>query len=198
MTAGLHMDLRPYSPPAPDAYLSAADKFHPVINGSESLEISEKMGLTIQRAKDMVSQRERIRDESTTIPGRDVGIIALGTGGTLPSKYRNGWFLRFYDVYLEHLMIILKTVLSTLVRIPKWGNILLDVGEGTWGQMARNYGLDHDLPYSAWQALRDLKCIFVSHVHADHHLGLASILAKRKMVCLVSLDACTLSLLHPF
>jgi ribonuclease Z len=73
-------------------------------------------------------------------------------------------------------------VLSTLIRIPFYGNILLDAGEGTWGQMARHFGLDEDDENSAWQVLRDLKCIFISHLHSDHHSGLAQILAKRQLV----------------
>ena len=73
-------------------------------------------------------------------------------------------------------------VLSTLIRIPFWGNILLDAGEGTWGQMARHFGLGNDDENSAWQVLRDLKCIYISHMHADHHIGLAQILAKRQLV----------------
>lgn len=30
--------------------------------------------------------------------------------------------------------------------------------------------------------MRDLKCVFVSHIHGDHHIGLAKILAMRKRV----------------
>ena len=30
------------------------------------------------------------------MPGDDVGIVTLGTGGSLPSKYRNGSFLFFF------------------------------------------------------------------------------------------------------
>ena len=48
--------------------------------------------------------------------------------------------------------------------------------------MARHFGLDKDDENSAWQVLRDLKCIFISHMHADHHIGLAQILAKRQLV----------------
>lgn len=68
------------------------------------------------------------------------------------------------------------------VQIPDWGNLLLDAGEGTWGQMARYFGTDPARPSNVWLALRDLKCIFISHAHADHHSGLAKILAMRKKV----------------
>lgn len=72
---------------------------------------------------------------------------------------------------------------STLVRIPGWGSLLLEAGEGSWGQLARMYGDDIDSWTSGvWEVLRDLKCIFISHMHADHHIGLAKILAMRKLV----------------
>lgn len=68
-------------------------------------------------------------------------------------------------------------MLSNLVRIPGWGSILLDSGEGTWGQLMRQFG-----PEEVHEVLRDIRCIFVSHVHADHHLGTATILAERRRV----------------
>jgi ribonuclease Z len=76
----------------------------------------------------------------------------------------------------------IQTVSGHLVQIPDWGNLLLDAGEGTWGQMARYFGTDRSRHSNVWQALRELKCIFVSHAHADHHTGLAKILAMRKQV----------------
>jgi ribonuclease BN (tRNA processing enzyme) len=76
----------------------------------------------------------------------------------------------------------IQTVSGHLVRIPDWGNLLLDAGEGTWGQMARYFGTDRARHSNVWQALRELKCVFVSHAHADHHGGLAKILAMRKQV----------------
>lgn len=35
---------------------------------------------------------------------------------------------------------------------------------------------------SVWQVLRELKSIFISHMHGDHHIGLAKILAMRQRV----------------
>ena len=43
-------------------------------------------------------------------------------------------------------------------------SILLDCGEGTYGQLYRHYGKYVD------RVLRRLKCVFISHIHADHHL----------------------------
>lgn len=84
-------------------------------------------------------------------PGGDAEIIALGTGSTLPSKYRN--------------------VSATLLRVPGFGNYLLDCGENTLGQLKRMF--DHD---ELREILRDLRMIWISHLHADHHLGTVSII----------------------
>jgi len=75
----------------------------------------------------------------------------LGTGASRPSKYRN--------------------VTSQFVRIPGVGLTLFDCGEGTLGQLWRLHGSRLS------RILADLRCIFVSHLHADHHLGLTSLLS---------------------
>ncbi|KIV97065.1 hypothetical protein PV10_00862 [Exophiala mesophila] len=79
-------------------------------------------------------------------------IITLGTGSSLPSKYRN--------------------VSAVMLRMPAdMGNYLFDCGEGTLGQLRRMFD-GHQLD----QILCDLKAIWISHLHADHHLGLAMLL----------------------
>jgi ribonuclease Z len=87
------------------------------------------------------------------IPSRDAEIIPLGTGSALPSKTRN--------------------VSCTLIRIPGIGNYLLDCGENSLGQLRRMYGYS-----GADEILRDLKAIWISHSHADHHLGTVSVLRR--------------------
>ncbi|KAK2000555.1 metallo-beta-lactamase superfamily protein [Colletotrichum falcatum] len=82
------------------------------------------------------------------IPNRDTEIIALGTGSALPSKYRN--------------------VSSTLIRVPQYGNYVLDCGENTLGQLRRAYPAEE-----VTKILQDTRCIFISHMHADHQLGTA-------------------------
>lgn len=85
------------------------------------------------------------------LPQKDVEIITLGTGSALPSKYRN--------------------VSATLVRVPGWGSLLLDCGENTLGQLRRIYTRDQFA-----EVLQDLRMIWISHMHADHHLGTVSVI----------------------
>jgi ribonuclease Z len=84
------------------------------------------------------------------MPSKDAEIITLGTGSALLSKYRN--------------------VSATMLRVPGYGSYLFDCGENTLGQLERVFG--EELP----QVLRDLRVIWISHLHADHHLGTASVI----------------------
>lgn len=84
------------------------------------------------------------------------------------------------------------------------GSILLDAGEGSFGQLWRMFGessSSHSRSTSssgddkdgaaaaaasasgintrAQQMLRDLSAVWISHPHADHHLGLVRILSER-------------------
>lgn len=43
--------------------------------------------------------------------------------------------------------------------------LLLDAGEGTYGQIIRFYGPE------ASDVIRKIKAIYISHMHADHHIG---------------------------
>lgn len=82
-------------------------------------------------------------------------IITLGTGSASPSKYRN--------------------VSGTLLRMPgDQGNYLFDCGENTLGQLRRIYPAN-----KLKNILQNLKAIWISHMHADHHLGTISVLLER-------------------
>ncbi|XP_076952043.1 tRNAse Z TRZ4, mitochondrial-like [Bidens hawaiensis] len=89
------------------------------------------------------------------ITREDVEVVLLGTGSSQPSKYRN--------------------VSSIFINLFSKGSLLLDCGEGTLGQLKRRYGIE-----GADNAVKSLKCIWISHIHADHHTGLARILALRR------------------
>lgn len=53
-------------------------------------------------------------------------------------------------------------------------NILLDCGEGTYGQLVRFFGdtVDHELS--------KINAVYISHLHADHHIGLIGLLQGRR------------------
>lgn len=93
----------------------------------------------------------RIKVWADKLDRKDTEVIPLGTGSALPSKYRN--------------------VSATLIRVPGWGSLLLDCGENTVGQLRRMFR-----PDELHGILQDLKLIWISHMHADHHLGTASVI----------------------
>ena len=85
----------------------------------------------------------------------DAEIIFLGTGSSQPAKYRN-----VTGIFLDQ---------------PALGSMFIDVGEGSYGQLRRCVG-----EKAAEEALLRLRCVWISHIHADHHVGLPTVLAARR------------------
>ncbi|PGG96276.1 hypothetical protein AJ79_09648 [Helicocarpus griseus UAMH5409] len=85
------------------------------------------------------------------LPKQDAEIISLGTGSATPAKHRN--------------------VSSTLLKVPGVGNYLFDCGENTLGQLQRVFS-----PEELREVLRDLRVIWISHLHCDHQLGTTSVI----------------------
>ncbi|KAL7736223.1 hypothetical protein ACLKA6_002902 [Drosophila palustris] len=84
-------------------------------------------------------------------------IIFLGTGSCIPNKTRN--------------------VSSILIQTAAEAFMLLDCGEGTHGQIVRLYGRER-----AREIMRQLQAVYVSHLHADHHIGLIALLTERQQL----------------
>ena len=91
-------------------------------------------------------------------PG-DVELVFLGTGSSMPAKYRN--------------------VSGLFLDSKNKGGVLIDCGEGSFGQLCRAYGAE-----TAREKVRNLKCAWISHIHADHHVGLPTILLERRKAML--------------
>jgi ribonuclease Z len=129
------------------------DKIIPCLDTSLVVkEASKEVSQLAEIARKEVMSPEyqaRLDENQKDIPSKDAEVTTLGTGSALPSKYRN--------------------VSATLLRVPGYGSYLIDCGENTLGQLKRVFG--NELP----EILRDLKAIWISHLHADHHLGTASV-----------------------
>ena len=87
-------------------------------------------------------------------PG-DRELVFLGTGSSMPAKYRN--------------------VSGLFLDSKKHGGLIVDCGEGSFGQLCRAYGEE-----AAREKLSRLRCAWISHIHADHHVGLPTILVERR------------------
>ena len=125
----------------------------PPLNTAEVLQETPTAVLALAQTakKELFSDAVREQTAKQDLPSQDAEIITLGTGSALPAKYRN--------------------VSATLLRVPGCGSYLLDCGENTLGQLKRVYP-----PDELAEVLRDLKLIWISHLHADHHLGTTSVI----------------------
>ncbi|KAF1914772.1 hypothetical protein BDU57DRAFT_531196 [Ampelomyces quisqualis] len=123
--------------------------FHSAATAQETDEAILRLAKEAQQA---VSDEEPKMQQWRKLLARpDTEVITLGTGSALPSKYRN--------------------VSATLVRVPGVGNYLLDCGENTLGQLTRVFP-----PEELQHVIRNLRVIWISHLHADHHLGTAGLI----------------------
>jgi len=70
----------------------------------------------------------------------------------------------------------------------------MDCGEATAGQLVRIFGLK-----GTERILRSLKGVYISHLHADHHMGLVGvIIARQKAFEDVQQEFSKLNLLLPY
>ncbi|GMH40785.1 hypothetical protein BSKO_08689 [Bryopsis sp. KO-2023] len=110
----------------------------------------------LRRYKDsMEAKSQEPPSSSPQIAADELELTFLGTGSAVPSKYRN-----VTCIYLDFF---------------KKGSMFLDCGEGSLGQLVRRFGVE-----GANDALRKLRCVWISHIHADHHAGLSRLLAARQ------------------
>lgn len=81
-------------------------------------------------------------------------VLFTGTGSAVPSRFRN--------------------VTGNYIALAEDKGLLLDAGECTYSQLYRAFG-QHRIK----DILLGIKMIWISHEHADHHLGVPGICLKR-------------------
>ena len=124
--------------------------------------VREDLDVTAAVARSRVSDTylsEEVPSALRALSPGDVELVFLGTGSSMPAKYRN----------VSGLFLDQKTR----------GGLILDCGEGSFGQLCRLYGAE-----TARAKVRDLRCAWISHIHADHHVGLPTILVERRRAML--------------
>ena len=157
----LKTNLRPAAHPVK---LDTYDVVHDIMEESVK-EMSAGTGVAeaIREYKQKVAEIERTAsaggsgDSEATERETYPIITFLGTASAAPSKHRNTSFI--------HVEVDADTV------------IIFDGGEGSYGQLFRLFGPDR-----IESELKKIKAVFVSHHHADHHLGLIYLLQKRSLV----------------
>ena len=110
----------------------------------------ENMGTSMALSKSLSCNYSDLVDLS--IPGSDPEILFLGTASMKPGTHRN----------------------VSGIYVSQWGGgLLLDCGEGSYSQLVRAFGENIS------NVLLDLKGILITHLHADHHLGIIKVLSER-------------------
>eukprot|EP01033_Poteriospumella_lacustris_P005253 gene5253-3754_t len=118
----------------------------------------------VTRAHDYRQQMTSAIQNDTNVD--NVRFYFLGTGCAIPSKYRN--------------------VSSTLLYFHgSQAAMLLDCGEGSWHQLQRLSPPTLTEPTTAIQRAQEwsrlIQLVWISHLHADHHLGLIHLIVQRKL-----------------
>ena len=110
-------------------------------------------------------------------------LIFTGTGSAVPCKHRN--------------------VTGKYLRMNNGNSMLLDVGEGTVGQLLRSWKSTLSSSPNQTTAIHEyrsrikgIKAVWISHPHADHHLGLLRLLSERAAICGGSNDPIVLMAPH--
>jgi len=108
--------------------------------------------------------------QSCTLDANKGELIFTGTGSAIPCKHRN--------------------VTGKYLRMNNGNALLLDVGEGTTGQLFRCWKYNDGNTTCQGETTEDrfarfnerlvgIKAVWISHPHADHHVGLIRLLAER-------------------
>ena len=151
------------------------------INNNSKTEGSSSYGVSQEAITEIVSDAEksgalrlancilRSTSDENQIPNKSSRrgeLIFTGTGSAIPCKHRN-----VTGMYLE---------------MGNGNGMLLDVGEGTVGQLIRSWKSTVPSNDNYDDKLLSCKAVWISHPHADHHLGLIRFLTERNKLLMSS------------
>lgn len=143
---------------------------------------ADAAALTLEAMNDAGKARDgRGSDDPQLLPSA-FALTFTGTSSAIPCKYRNvsGMYLSFPPAAWS------AATTAAINPVHQWA-MILDPGEGTYGQLCRRFGPPRAPcipsltahPESVDDALLAARVFWVSHMHADHHLGLVRLLVHR-------------------
>jgi ribonuclease BN (tRNA processing enzyme) len=134
------------------------------------------------------------KDAPSGVPA-SFSLSFTGTSSAIPCKYRNVSGMYILMPPSAATAFSSPTSVPGGVSVQRQRAIILDPGEGTYGQLCRLFGPSRlvtadPTPLACHSsslesvdgALLLVRAVWVSHLHADHHLGLVRLLAHRALL----------------
>ncbi|KJP86354.1 hypothetical protein AK88_03987 [Plasmodium fragile] len=119
---------------------------------------SAKISNVLKHNKDLLKPFEHFNNRATQSYLKFPSFYFLGTGCSMPSTFRN--------------------VSGIILNVEENFRIVLDFGEGSLYQL---YWMSQSWIHFS-NTLKSIKVVFISHAHADHHMGLYYMLHVRRLL----------------
>ncbi|CAI7722229.1 ribonuclease Z, putative [Plasmodium vivax] len=119
---------------------------------------SAKTSNVLKNNEDLVKPFEHFNNRATQSYLKFPSFYFLGTGCSMPSTFRN--------------------VSGIILNVEENFRIVLDFGEGSLYQL---YWMSQSWLHFS-KTIKSIKVVFISHAHADHHMGLYYLLHMRRLL----------------
>ncbi|KAJ2487569.1 hypothetical protein EV174_000464 [Coemansia sp. RSA 2320] len=147
----------------PEEMLERAKAAYPAKTAPAADELADDSPALTAQATSSAGECASTLQESQRVAGELV-VCPIGTGSSLPGIYRN--------------------VSANIVSVDGYGGIVLDCGESTVSLLKRFLGHPHHNVYNRRieltfvEFVASIKLLYISHMHADHHLGAIMLLRE--------------------
>ncbi|KAJ2059547.1 hypothetical protein GGI17_004315 [Coemansia sp. S146] len=149
-------EMLEHAKPAQSTNAAAAAAMATSGNDAETVALAESCSADLGDVNGCSYQNEQSTSELIVCP--------IGTGSSVPGIYRN--------------------VSANIVSVEGYGGIVLDCGESTVSLLKRFLGHPHRNTHNTriaqtfTQFVSSVKLLYISHMHADHHLGAIMLLRE--------------------